>query len=200
MNHSSLKWPFKCILKCFWLWLLLVGSYCIFVTVIIIITFHTLWNTWRDFSAYTERLVSLNAISRHIVLMRTNVIPLWIVSQSTIFRLFSCYTERNVNQCILNTVTVAVRVRVRGTILNALLYILFRAARNTLRNAPHSFTFCSVQHEKSQTIVLWDTVQQINNVCAHERDMAWDQAVSSTCTEMSCWTGWAVGSASASVF
>ena len=26
----------------------------------------------------------------------------WIVSQSTIVRLFSCYTERNVNQCILN--------------------------------------------------------------------------------------------------
>ena len=166
MNHSSLKWPFKCILKCFWLWLLLVGSYCIFVTVIIIITFHTLWNTWRDFSAYTERLVSLNAISRHIVLMRTNVIPLWIVSQSTCFWLFSCYTDRNVFWIGLQL----------------------------------GFTFCSVQHEKSQTIVLWDTVQQINNVCAHERDMAWDQAVSSTCTEMSCWTGWAVGSASASVF
>ena len=52
-----------------------------------------------------------NAISSHIVLMRTIVIHL--VSQSTIFRLFSCYTERNVNQCIVNRVTVAVRVTVR---------------------------------------------------------------------------------------
>ena len=33
-----------------------------------------------------------------------------IASQSKIFPLFSCYTQRNVNQCILNRV----RVRVRG--------------------------------------------------------------------------------------
>ena len=34
----------------------------------------------------------------------------WIVSQSTIVPLFLCYTERNVNQCILNRVRVTVRV------------------------------------------------------------------------------------------
>ena len=52
-------------------------------------------------------LYCTNVISRHIVLMCT-IIHLCIVSQNTIFGLFSCYTERNVNQCILN------RVRVRG--------------------------------------------------------------------------------------
>ena len=31
-----------------------------------------------------------------------NLLIYWIVSQSTIVRLFSCYRERNVNQCILN--------------------------------------------------------------------------------------------------
>ena len=32
---------------------------------------------------------------------RVNVINLCIVSHSMYFRLFPCYTERNVNQCIL---------------------------------------------------------------------------------------------------
>ena len=36
-----------------------------------------------------------------------------VMSQTTIVWLFSCYLERNVNQCILNRVTVMVRVRVR---------------------------------------------------------------------------------------
>ena len=51
-----------------------------------------------------------SAVSRRIALTRTNVINLCIVSQSTIFRLFPRYTERNVNQCILNRVRVRVRV------------------------------------------------------------------------------------------
>ena len=50
-------------------------------------------------------------VSRHVMVMRTNVIHLWIVSQSTIVRLLSCSTERNVNQYILNRVWVRVRVK-----------------------------------------------------------------------------------------
>ena len=46
--------------------------------------------------AHTRLLqTNANPVSRHIVLMRTNVIHLCIVSQSMIFWLFSCYTERN---------------------------------------------------------------------------------------------------------
>ena len=46
----------------------------------------------------------------------------WIVSQSTIVQLFLCYTERNVNQCIVNRV----RVRVRGLGLGLGLRLGFR--------------------------------------------------------------------------
>ena len=32
--------------------------------------------------------------------------------------------------------------------------------------------FSSVEHEKSRTIVLWETIQYINNVCAHNHETA----------------------------
>ena len=44
------------------------------------------------------------------------------MSQSTIVQLFLCYTERNVNQCIVNRV----RVRVRGLGLGLGLRLGFR--------------------------------------------------------------------------
>ena len=54
--------------------------------------------------------VYTNPVSRHIVLMRTNVINLLNRVPEHDSLTFSCCTELNVNQCILNRG----RVRVRG--------------------------------------------------------------------------------------
>ena len=117
------------------------------------------------------RLDESTFLVRHSDYDKSNAISRRIVSQSMIFRLFSCYTQQSVNQCILNRVTVRVRVRGRVTVRVR--------GRVSITSEKHSHSKCIGLHfvlcsTKSLTIVFWDTIQWINNVRAHEHDMAWD--------------------------
>ena len=79
-----------------------------------------------------------------ITLFRGHAQTLLIIihlSQSRIVRLFSWCTERNVNQC-MHSLTLTLTLTVT----------LFKM---------HWLTFRSVEHEKSQTIVLWDTIHRL---------------------------------------
>ena len=112
-------------------------------------------NCWPRLTTYSRKALTVsyciyptNPVSRHIVLMRTNVIHLCIVSQSTYFWLFSCYTKRNVNQCILNRVKVRVRVRFRVRVRIRVRGRVRERNGEMLPFKMHCFTSRSVQHEK----------------------------------------------------